>query len=123
MLPRICPCCGRWLQTATVSSAVCLTCFHVYDEAKNLAEAKPLNVCLSQEHAPEPQPTSGRDMPGFYAASALPTTTTTPPPVVRLPAPTGQPDPGNMVAWNNGGNAWVQVPDCGVTQKEIDRGA
>ena len=113
MLGKVCPCCGRWLRAATVTS-VGLVAFHVVVEPYELAHGSASTPYVRQEHVPETEPATGPAIPGFYRVAALTTTTTT------TAAPSGTialspliPAPGKVVAWSDAAQSWVEIPDCG----------
>ncbi len=113
-----CPCCKRFMRTATVS-AFGLVVYHVAHETLTLY-AEPGQPVDRHEHAPENVPVLGKDMPGFYSATASTTTTAAPITTTLAPMPTptitgpqGWPAPGAIVAWDDGSHTWGSITDCG----------
>ena len=116
MFTKCCPFCPRALHHAAVAGIGIVT-FHVAHDASELTSVHSTNHYIRQEHAPELEPTSGRDIPGFYYSVATTTTTTaaptTLPPAITLDAPSNRPSAGNIVAWSEADRAWGQIPNCG----------
>ena len=114
MFEKFCPCCGRWLRKATIASIGLPFLFHVVHEPCDLARASVLQPYERHEHAHESEPPGDQYIPGLYSvtSAATPTTTTAAPsPTINLPplAPTF----GNMIAWDEAGQTWVELPHCG----------
>lgn len=114
MFSKRCPCCRRLLRAATVSS-LGLFAFHEVYEAREPVHASASRQDVRQEHAPEKEPPAGRDIPGLYPVASLTTTTTTTtsPPSPTIAVSPLVPAPGNVVAWSDTAQAWVEIPDCG----------
>ena len=112
MFTKCCPFCPRALHHAAVAG-IGFVAFHVAHDVADLASVH----YVRQEHAPEAEPTSGRNIPGFYSSVATTTTTTaaptTLPPAVTLDAPSNRPSAGNIVAWSEAARTWGQIPNCG----------